>query len=111
MSEVSRLGPIAAISYDAASPERGLLPAIQYLLQHTVFNRFDSRKGQEPQSEAVISGEDWPQARRLGARFVVSSGRGSALWILPGEMQSRLPPAAMALDSFDDQNGTRGAIE
>jgi hypothetical protein len=90
-SVVRGYGPIAAISYDAAHREPGLIAGIQYLLQDTVFQRFDSRTGQRPRAEAVISSNDWSQARALGARFVTSTGRGSALWFLPGELQGRLP--------------------
>ncbi len=40
----------------------------------------------------VISGNDWAQARRLDARFVISAADGgTALWVLPGDLQSRLP--------------------
>jgi hypothetical protein len=92
-SQVRRLGPIAAISYDTAHRKPGFLAAMQYLLQDTAFDRFDSASGEEPASEAVISGKEWRQAHPLGARLAVSSGR-TALWFLPGEMQSRLPPAA-----------------
>jgi hypothetical protein len=90
-SQLSRVGPIPAISYDAAYHEHGIFYGIQYLLPDTVFDRFDSRKREVPSSDAVISGNKWRQARRLGARFVVSSGWDNALWLLPGEMQSRLP--------------------
>jgi hypothetical protein len=91
-SLLSRLGPIRTISYDVAHPEPRLFYGTQYLLQHTVFDRFDSRRGEEPRSDVVISGNNWKQARRLGARFVVSAGgRHNALWVLPGEVQSRLP--------------------
>ena len=95
-AQVRRIGNVATISYDAAHREPGFIPAVQFLLQDTVFRRFDSRRGEEPASEAVISGDDWSQANRLGARFVISSGRGSALWLLPGAKQSRLGPADYA---------------
>jgi hypothetical protein len=96
-SHLRGLGPIAAISYDTARPERFLIGGIQYLMQDTVFDRFNSHTGEEPESEAVISDSDWAQADRLGARYVISSGTGNAaLWFLPGELQSRLP-----VGSFD----------
>ena len=96
VSEVRRLGAVAAIAYDAAHREPGFLPAIQFLLQDTVFARFDSRNGDQPGSEVVIAGSQWPQAGALGARFVTSSGRGSALWVLPGALQAALPTGGYA---------------
>jgi hypothetical protein len=90
-SQVSRLGPIESISYDDAHFEGEVLYGLQYLLPHTVFNRFDSLKRERPESEVVLSGNRWAQSRRLGARFVVSSGWDNALWVLPGEMRSRMP--------------------
>jgi hypothetical protein len=94
VSNLSRVGPIETISYDAAHHVGEIFYGAQYLLPHTVFHRFDSRKREVPASEAVISGNKWRQARRLGAKFVVSSGWDNALWVLPGEMQSRLPPVS-----------------
>ncbi len=93
-SHLSRVGPICAISYDAAHHEPEVFFSAQYLLPQTVFNRFDSSNHEIPKSEAVISANKWIQARRLSARFVVSSGWDNALWLLPGEMQSRLPAAS-----------------
>jgi hypothetical protein len=86
-AEMRRLGLVTNVSYDAAYRESGLVPAMQFLLQDTVFGRFDSRKGEVPAAQAVLSDSDWSQAQALGARFVMSSGRGSALWLLPGERQ------------------------
>lgn len=90
-SQIHRIGPIEAISYDAAYQQSEIFYGAQYLLPNTVFNRFNSRQHEVPISEAVISGNKWRQARRLGARLIVSSGWDNALWVLPGEMQSRLP--------------------
>ena len=90
-AELRRLGPPAALSVDVAYREPGLAAGLQYLLPQTVFGRFDSRDGVAPPSEAVIAAANWSQAPRLGARFVLASGRGGALWLLPGEMQARLP--------------------
>jgi hypothetical protein len=90
VSQLSRVGPITAISYDAAHHEREVFYGVQFLMPKTVFHRFDSRRREAPKGEAVISGNKWIQARRLGARFVVSSGLDNALWLLPGKMQSRL---------------------
>ncbi len=84
VSQLSRVGPIPAISYDAAHHEHEIFYGIQFLLPDTVFNRFDSRKREVPLSEAVISGNKWRQARRLGARFVVSSGWDNALVVAAG---------------------------
>jgi hypothetical protein len=89
-SQISRLGPIESISYDDAHFEFELLHGLQYLLPNTVFDRFDSHRRERPRSEVVLSSNRWGQATRLGARFVVSSGWDNALWVLPGEMQSRL---------------------
>jgi hypothetical protein len=94
VSNLSRVGPIEMISYDAAHHVGEIFYGAQYLLPHTVFHRFDSRKREVPASEAVISGNKWRQVRRLRARFVVSSGWDNALWVLPGEIQSRLPPVS-----------------
>ena len=91
VSEVRSLGAVAEIAYDAAHREPGFLPAVQFLLQDRVFVRFDSRNGDPPGSEVVIAGSQWPSAGALGARFVTSSGRGSALWVLPGALQTTLP--------------------
>ena len=90
-AEVSRLGPFATVSHDTSLRESGLVAALQFLVPESVFRRFDSRAGEEPGSEAVIGTSEWPGAEKLGARFVLSSGRGSALWLMPGEAQSRLP--------------------
>ncbi len=84
VSQMNRVGPIDAISYDAAHPEPEVFYGAQYLLPNTVFNRFDSRKREVPVSDAVISDNKWRQARRLGAKYVVASGWGNALWVLPG---------------------------
>jgi hypothetical protein len=89
-SQISRLGPIDSMSYDGAHFEIEVFYGLQYLLPHTRFDRFDSLRGERPESEAVVSANRWGQARRLGARFVVSSGWDNALWLLPGELQTRL---------------------
>jgi hypothetical protein len=94
-SEIRRLGPVDAVSYDVAYRERGLVAGLQFLLPEAVFERFDSREAEEPTAEAVIAAANWPQARRLGARFVLPSGRGGALWVLPGELQARLPEVSL----------------
>ena len=99
--EVRRLGPFATISHDLAFRETGFVAALQFLVPESVFERFDSEAGDEPVSEAVIGTTVWPQADRLGARFVTSAGRGSAFWLLPGEAQSRLP----AVDYLDQTLG------
>lgn len=91
VEQINRVGPIEAISYDAAHRESEVFFGAQYLLPSTAFNLFDSRKHELPASEAVISGNKWRQARRLKARLIVSSGWDNALWVLPGELQSRLP--------------------
>jgi hypothetical protein len=91
VSNLKRVGPIKVMSYDAAHHEPEVFFSAQYLLPQTVFKRFDSSKREVPESEAVISANKWIQARRLRARFVVSSGWDNALWLLPGEMQSKLP--------------------
>ncbi len=88
-AEMRRLG-LARVSYDAAYRESGLVPAMQFLLQDAVFERFDSRRGEEPAAQAVLGDSDWSQAQALGARFVMSSGRGSSLWLLPGARQANL---------------------
>ena len=92
VTQAARLGPISAVSYDAAHLEPEFLHGIQFLMQEAVFDRFDSRNGDKPESEVVISGNDWPQAESLGASFIVSAGGwNNALWVLPGETRSRLP--------------------
>ena len=91
VSQLSRVGPIPAISYDAAHHEHGVFYGIQYLLPDTVFSRFDSRKREVPLSEAVISGNKWKQARRLERDLLFRAAGTMLLWLLPGEMQSRLP--------------------
>jgi hypothetical protein len=88
----SRLGQLADVSYDVAHLDREVFYGSQYLLPKTIFHRFNSRNGEEPPSKVVISGNDWAQARRLDARFVISAADGgTALWVLPGDLQSRLP--------------------
>ena len=87
VSQVGSIGPIEAISYDSATHQRAFYGALQYLMPNTVFTRFDSRSNQVPTNEAVISGNDWHQARELGARFFVSASRcDNALWLMPGEL-------------------------
>jgi hypothetical protein len=66
---------------------------MQFLVPDSVFVRFDGRRGERPATEAVIGCADWSQAQALDARFVISSGRGGAFWLLPGEMRSYLPVA------------------
>ncbi|MGB5160083.1 MAG: hypothetical protein WBO69_11450 [Thermoanaerobaculia bacterium] len=90
----SHLGPIPSISFDNAHFDPGMLYGSQYLLQHVRFNLFDSRKGEEPASEVVISGTRWGDSGHPDAQLVLQEGNGDfALWVLPGEVQSRLPPA------------------
>lgn len=90
-AQFGRLGRVPEVSYDAALREPGIVPAMQFLLPDAVFARFDSRRGQLPATEALFAGSDWPHAAALGAKFVRSSGRGTALWLLPGELRSALP--------------------
>ena len=90
-AEIERLGPPATVAYDSAHREPALVAGLQYLLQDTRFERFHSTDGQEPTADAVVASGNWGQAERLGARFVVASGRGGALWLLPGEAQESLP--------------------
>jgi hypothetical protein len=95
VSQSSRLGPIRTLSFDSSHYDPGMFYGSQYLLQHTRFSEFDSSVGDEPESEIVISGTDWGQARLLGAELVLQEGNGDfALWVLPGEVQSSLPPAS-----------------
>jgi hypothetical protein len=95
--QTSRLGPIDAISFDRSHAEAGMLYGSQYLLPHTRFDLFRSRQGEEPPSEVVIGSTDWRQAARLDAELVLREGNGkSGLWVLPGELQARLPPAEYA---------------
>ena len=91
VAHLDRVGPFTSISYDAAHHEPEVFFGAQFLMPRTVFHRFDSRRREVPDSEAVISGNKWRQARRLKAKFVVSSGWDNALWVLPGAIQSRLP--------------------
>ena len=87
VSQVGSIGPIEAVSYDSATHQRAFYGALQYLMPNTVFTRFDSQDNQVPTNEAVISGNDWYQARELGARFFVSASHcDNALWLMPGEL-------------------------
>jgi hypothetical protein len=89
-SAVSDLGPVDSLSYDDGHFDLEILHGLQYLLPRTRFERFNSHWGELPTSEVVLSANRWGQARRLGARLLISSGRDNALWVLPGELQSRL---------------------
>ena len=92
LEETSRLGVIDTISFDVAYYDVGMLNGAQYQLPDTVFHRFDSRKGEEPESQVVISGQGWSQASRLSAQLVLPrEDKDFALWLLPGEVRSRLP--------------------
>ena len=74
-----------------------MLYGSQYLLPHSRFDLFKSRRGEEPHSEVVISGTAWREAARLDAELVLQEGNGRfGLWVLPGELQARLPPAEYA---------------
>ena len=99
VSQLSGLDPIPALSYDDGYFDAQTFYGLQHLLQRTVFDRFHSRRGETPRSEAVISANQWPQAPRIGAEYFLKiSSVDNALWILPGELQSRLP--VMAYDGM-----------
>jgi hypothetical protein len=88
---VSRLGPIDRLSYDTEYLDGGFYRGIQYLMQDTVFVRFNGRQGQVPVTETVISGRDWRQARTYGAEFFLLAPQvDNALWVMPGELQSQI---------------------
>jgi hypothetical protein len=89
-SAVSDLGTVDALSYDDGHFDLEVLHGLQYLLPRTRFERFNSHWGELPESPVVLSANRWAQARPLGARLLISSGRDNALWVLPGELQSRL---------------------
>jgi hypothetical protein len=91
VSRIAFLGPIPAASYDSAHHESTFYYGIQYLMPHTIFQKFESRNQEVPATEVVISGTRWRHARRLGAKFVLAAGRwDNALWLMPGDMQARL---------------------
>ena len=95
--QASRLGPIESISFDRSRGGAGLLYGSQYLLPNTKFDLFKSRIGEEPGSKVVIAGTDWRQATDFDAELVLQEGNGRfGLWVLPGELQERLPPAEYA---------------
>ena len=89
---ISKLGPIDRLGYDTGYFEGSFFRGIQYLMQDTVFVRFNSRQGEVPQTDAVISGRNWRRARTYGAKFFVSASQvDNALWLMPGELQSEIP--------------------
>jgi hypothetical protein len=90
-SRLSSIGPIPSISYDSGYHDQAFYGGLQYLASETVFTRFSSRDDETPRDGAVISGNDWSQAERLGAKFYVSAGRvNSALWLMPGRLRSTI---------------------
>ena len=95
LSETSRLGAIDEISFDMAYYDAGMLNGAQYFLHDTVFRRFDSRTGEVPGSEAIISAKGWAQVSGLGAQLVLpQEDKDFALWLVPGELESRLASVA-----------------
>jgi hypothetical protein len=101
---ISKLGPIDRLGYDTEYLEGSFFRGIQYLMRDTVFVRFDSRQGEVPETEAVISGRDWRLAETYGAKFFVWAPQvDKALWVMPGELQSGISLHAPRGELMEDQ--------
>jgi hypothetical protein len=84
LATVDALDSAAEVGYDTAAYIAGGLYGYQWQLDRTHFVLFDSRHDPIPQTEWVIAGTDWPQAREAGARRVwVHPAFGQAVWRLP----------------------------
>jgi hypothetical protein len=89
LATVDALNSATEVGYDTAAYIAGGLYGYQWQLDHAHFLLFDSRHDPIPQTEWVIAGTDWPQARQAGARRVwVHPAFGQAVWRLP---QQSLP--------------------
>jgi hypothetical protein len=90
--QVARLGGTTHVSYDMTYLEWQAYGTYQYFLPDVKFEQFWSERGQAPSGDVVVSGTDWRDADRLGARLVwAEKPRNNALWVLPGDLQARLP--------------------
>jgi hypothetical protein len=87
--EVRKVGN-EVVSYDMSFHNALAFYSYQYLLPHTVFDRFASERGEEPRSATVISGAKWQDATRLNA-WAVARERGInlILWRLSGAGSNR----------------------
>jgi hypothetical protein len=96
---VAQLGGISRICYDMSYLQWPAYGGYQYLLPDVAFEQFHSDKDEIPSCPVVVSGSDWKDADRLGARLVFTEkDRNNALWVLPGEVQDRLPPSGPFLN-------------
>jgi hypothetical protein len=98
---VRRLEGVRRVCYDMSRLNWQAYGGYQYFLPGVAFEQFWSDKGEvpSPSCQVVISGTDWKDADRLGARLVFAEkSRNNALWVLPGDLQARLPPVGPFLN-------------
>jgi hypothetical protein len=84
LSQVEGLNAPHEVSYDMAAYTPIGLFGYQWQLDHARFVLFDSRWDPPPQTEWVIAGLDWPQARQARAHRVwTHPAYRQAVWRLP----------------------------
>jgi hypothetical protein len=89
---VRSLPGVTRLSYDMSVYDVRALCGYQFLLPGIRFELFDSREGQLPGASVVISGKNWRDAGRLGARAVGAERRvDHTLWVLPGRESTDAP--------------------
>ena len=84
LSRVDGLGGAREVGYDLAAYTPVGLYGYQWQLARARFVLFDSRCDPPPDTEWVVAGLDWPQARQAAGRRVwAHPAFGQALWRLP----------------------------
>ncbi|HJW58985.1 MAG TPA: hypothetical protein VJ931_05080, partial [Actinomycetota bacterium] len=92
LSRVDGLDAAREVGYDLAAYTPVGLYGYQWQLAWARIVLFDSRRDPPPDTEWVVAGLDWPQARQAGGRRVwAHPAYGQALW--------RLPPPGAGYDS------------
>lgn len=91
-AEIQRIPGVEAVAFDEAYFNPSGFSAYPFWLDGVRLIWFDSRSGQPPPSELVISSRDWsaPAAAQI---VYAETHNGQALWVLPGELQDRLAAA------------------
>ncbi|MCP4682537.1 MAG: hypothetical protein GY864_09410 [Desulfobacterales bacterium] len=114
MKRISSLAPhvnsiddINILSYDRSFYNPGRWFSYQYLMPGFVFEKFSSKKNQQPKSDIVISGKGWQDSEKLGAMFLYSENHvDQALWAMPGKIRDRF---LRELDYFNINLGAESA--
>ena len=95
-AEVEQIPEATAIAFDQGHLTFNGFSAYPFWLDTVRIAWFDSRRGQRPPAELVISSRDW--SAPASARMVYAENfNGQALWVLPGRLQDRLAAAGALL--------------